>query len=80
MARHEFAGHIGAERAPHTSHFEAMREAIVYEDTAWQREDLRLVLHTAEGRGEDEAVVVAQKLCAALARGSVVLFFAEAFI
>ena len=57
-----------------------MREAIVYEDTAWQREDLRLVLHTAEGRGEDEAVVVALKFSATLARSLVALFFAEAFI
>lgn len=41
-----------------------MGETIVHKDTAREGENLRFVLQPAEGRGEDESVVVALKLSA----------------
>ena len=61
------ATHVVAQAASHTAHLEAVGKPVVYEDAARQGEHLRLVLQTAEGSGEDKAVVVALKLSAVVA-------------
>jgi len=48
-----------AERPPHARGLEAVREARPHVVDLREREDLRLVLHPAEGRGKDDAVEVA---------------------
>ena len=58
--------HIVTQRTPHTRHFQAVCESVMYKDASRQRKHLRLVLHPAERGGENEPVVVALKLCPAL--------------
>ena len=50
------------------------------ENAARQREHLGLVLHPAEGRGEDEAVEIALKFCTLFGRITMGVFFAEALV
>ena len=74
----EFAAHIGAKGTTYAADFEAVGETIVHKDASRERKDLRLVLHTAEGCGEYEPIIVALKLCASLFEWLGLVFLAEA--
>ena len=58
----ELSNDIVAQRHTHTGHLQRVREAVVYEDAAGQRKHLCLVLQSAEGSRENQAVVVAFEL------------------
>src|SRR5690606_293300 len=45
--------------APYRCDLKAVRQPVVHEHGPWQREDLRLILKAAKGRGEYDAVVIA---------------------
>ena len=62
MSDNQLFGHIIAQRHAHAGHLKRVGEAVMHEDATWQRKHLRLVLQSAEGCRENQAVVVAFKL------------------
>lgn len=64
VAWDEQARNVSSQGASYAGNFEGMGETIVHKDTAGEGKNLRFVLQPAEGRGEDESVVVALKLSA----------------
>ena len=57
----QFAGGIVAQRTANARHLQTMRKAVVNKNASGQREHLGLVLQAAEGRRENQAVVIALK-------------------
>lgn len=55
----KLATDIVAQTAPYATDFKRVGEAVMYENAAWQREDLSLVLQAAECCGKDKTVEVA---------------------
>lgn len=80
MLLSELVCHIIAQTAADAGHFERVGEAVMYENAAWQRENLRLVLHTAERSREDETVVVALELRAVVVAVDVQVFLPESLV
>ena len=78
-AADELAGHITAQRHAYARHLERVGQTVVDEDAARKGEDLRLVLHAPERRGEDEAVVVALELRTLVVTLKVTAFLPKAF-
>ena len=74
------AGDVVAQRHAHARYFQAVGEAVVYEDAARKRKHLRLVLHTAERRREDKAVIVALEFRAVVVAHGMVIFLPKALI
>ena len=72
--------HVVAKRHAHTRHFERVSQSVVHEDAARQREHLCLVLHAAEGRREDKAVVVALELRAVVVALRVAQLLSETLV
>ncbi len=77
---HNTFRHVVTQGHAHARHLQTVGKPVVYEDAAWQRKHLRLVLQTAEGRGEDETVVVAFELGAVVVPLSMLVFLAEALV
>ena len=74
------AGDVVAQRHAHARYFQAVGEAVVYEDAARQREYLRLVLQPAECRREDEAVVIALEFRAIVVAFGMLMLLSEALV
>ena len=72
--------HVRAQRHAHTCHLQRVSQAVVYEDAARKRKHLRLVLHTAERRREDKAVIVALEFRAVVVAHGMVIFLPKALI
>ncbi len=72
--------HVVAQRHSHARHLQAVCQAVMHEDAARQGEHLGLVLHPAEGRREDEAVVVALELAAVVVPLYVAVFLSQPFV
>ena len=79
MALQQALRHIVTQTAAHTRHFHAVGEAVVDEYATWKRENLSLVLQTAERRGENQSVVVALELSPVVRKLVVEFFLSEAF-
>ena len=79
MSGQKFGGYGISERPSYARHFQAVGQPVVYEDAARQGENLRLVLQSAEGGGEDKAVVIPLKLRTVLVSLLMKLFQSEAF-
>lgn len=80
MAFHQQTGHIIAERFAQRRHLKGMGQAVMYEDRARQREHLRLVLQTPEGRGIDQTVAVAFELRAVVVTLRMPVLLTKAFV
>ena len=74
------SGYVVTYRHAHTRHFQTVGETVVDEDAARQREDLRLVLQSAECRREDEAVVIALEFRAVIVALSMLVFLSETLV
>ena len=74
------SGYVVTYRHAHTSHFQTVGEAVVYEDAARQREHLRLVLQSAECRREDETVVIALEFRAVIMALSMLVLLSETLV
>ena len=77
---HDDFRHVIAQRHAHARHLQTVRESVVHEDAARQGKHLRLVLQPAEGRREDETVVVAFELGAVIVPLGMFVFLAEALV
>ena len=77
-ATQQFGRHVGAERASHARHLQAMGQAVVDEDAARQGEHLRFVLHAAEGGRKNQPVVIALKLRAPFGQRTAGVLLAQA--
>ena len=76
----ELPGNIVAQRHPHARHLKAVCQAVVHENATWQREDLRLVLKTTKGGGENQTVAVALEFRAVVMALNVPVFLPQALV
>ena len=80
VATDELLCHIVAQGHTDTGHLEGVGETIMYEDTTWQREYLRLVLQATERGGKDQPVVVAFELRTVIMTLGMTMLLSEAFV
>ena len=57
-----------------------MSKAVMYEDTAWQREHLCLILHSSEGCREYQTVIVALELRPVVMPLGMMVFLAQTLV
>ena len=74
------SGYVVTYRHANTRHLQTVGEAVVDEDAARQREDLRLVLQPAECRREDETVVIALEFRAVIVALCMLVFLTETLV
>ena len=77
---HQQAGYVAAQRHADAGHLQRVGQTVVHKDTARQGEHLCLVLQAAEGRRENQPVVVALELRAVVVPLQVPLLLSQPLV
>ena len=72
--------HIIAQRHSYAGHFQRVSQTVMYKNTSWQWEYLRLVLQPAKRRRKYQTVVIAFELGAIIVTLCVAMFLPQSFV